>query len=279
MKFDRTVWINFGYSWTCLARGAAPGSASFPRTVHTWTSVKGGCQTSHKYSPNCHIWRLEEFWKQCSRWKPGNIICEHGARGSADPWQCPRVSIHCPEQNNRERFIHSECQPLQLVGSAVGRPSDSAGQRRQASCAWDAAGTCKIFNFFLFYLPVQFLSYVFISQRYFLCFTYSNICFLIVFLYDYSSLLWLSLICLSYVPLPLFPINNKYILSQNITMNLNNECPEHAECFPSQFPLTNRCSHSHLPGPNTLLRNPAIHQKQKKKRGWQYGNVWVLAWK
>ncbi len=61
--------------------------------------------------------------------KVGNNISEHGARGSADPWQCPRVSIHCPEQNNREHFIYSVCQSqaAQLDASAVGRPSDSAG--------------------------------------------------------------------------------------------------------------------------------------------------------
>jgi len=41
-------------------------------------------------------------------------------------WQRPRVSIHCPEQNHRERLIYSRCQRVQREGSAWGRPRESA---------------------------------------------------------------------------------------------------------------------------------------------------------
>lgn len=77
--------------------------------------------------PNCHTWGLEEFWNNNRAESLVITSLKYGARGSVDPWQCPRVSVHCPEQNNREHFIYSVCQPVQLEGSAVGRPSDSAG--------------------------------------------------------------------------------------------------------------------------------------------------------
>ena len=43
---------------------------------------------------------------------------------SADPWQCPRVFRPLPR--TKQGFVYSVCQQVQLEGSAVGRPRDSA---------------------------------------------------------------------------------------------------------------------------------------------------------
>lgn len=72
------TWIHWNLLYIEIVPRSHSGFTLFPPSLFTWTGPT-----------NCPSLRFRGISRTTILLKAGNIICEPGARGSADPWQCP----------------------------------------------------------------------------------------------------------------------------------------------------------------------------------------------